>query len=120
MYPIEKYDFKTYEKTNSDGTKSTVVIALTTYRGRVVKGVAKCMESDTFSLEMGKKLAASRCDLKVGSKRMRRLSNKAEEASKNLENAGRHFDKIRDSLDRAVEDYLCSVNRLNTIEDAMK
>lgn len=120
MYPIEKYDFKTYEKTNPDGTKTTVVIALTTYRGKVVKGVAKCMESDDFSLEKGKELAAARCDLKVCHKRMRRLYGKTNEVFKNLENTGRMFDKMKTSLDKSIEEYINSSNRLDDIEKSLK
>lgn len=87
MYPIEKYQFKVYEKTNKDNSKSSVVVALSTYCGKVVKGVAKCMESDSFSLETGKKLAAARCDLKVCIKRKNRAMKKCMKLLSKLKNS---------------------------------
>ena len=51
MYPIEKYKFYT------NGSR---VIAVSTYAGKTVRGVAVCHAGDTFSLEKGKKLAALR------------------------------------------------------------
>ena len=47
------------------------VIAVSTYAGKVVRGIAKCDPRDEFDLEKGKKLAAARCNLKVASKRVR-------------------------------------------------
>ena len=68
-YPIEKYTFRHYKEKNEDGTESFVTVALTKYRGKVVKGVAKCCHDDTFDVEVGKKLAALRCNEKVCRKR---------------------------------------------------
>lgn len=48
MYPIEKYKFYT------NGSR---VIAVSTYAGKTVRGVAVCHAGDAFSLEKGKKLA---------------------------------------------------------------
>ena len=48
------------------------VIALSTYGGRTVRGVAKCHPNDTFNVEFGKALAAARCNQKVAAKRYAR------------------------------------------------
>lgn len=72
IYPIEKYKF--YVSHNK-------VIAITTYAGRTVRGVAKCHPEDMFDLEVGKKIAAARCAKKVAKKRLKR----ADEMYKNAE-----------------------------------
>ena len=51
-----------------------VVVALSTFAGQTVRGVARCSEKDTFDIETGKKLAAARCSLKIAEKRMKRAS----------------------------------------------
>lgn len=55
------------------------VIAISTYAGRTVKGVAKCHPNDTFDVEFGKKLAAARCNEKISYKRFTRALNKYKE-----------------------------------------
>lgn len=45
------------------------VIALSTYAGKTVRGVAKCHPNDTFDIEFGRKLAAARCNAKIAAKR---------------------------------------------------
>ena len=56
MYPIEKYRYFT------NGSK---VVAVSTYAGKTVRGVANCDPNDEFSLEKGKELAAARSALHV-------------------------------------------------------
>jgi len=48
------------------------VIALSTYAGKTVRGVAKCHPNDTFDVEFGHKLAAARCNAKIARKRLAR------------------------------------------------
>ena len=64
---MTKYSFYTDGKTK--------VVAVSTYAGKVVRGVAKCDVNDTFSLEKGKELAAARCNEKVANKRFARAQN---------------------------------------------
>ena len=64
---MTKYSFYTDGKTK--------VIAVSTYAGKVVRGVAKCDVNDTFSLEKGKELAAARCNEQVAKKRLIRAQN---------------------------------------------
>lgn len=78
MYPIEKYRFYT------NGNK---VIAISTYAGKTVRGVAKCAPEDTFDLEKGKKIAAARCAVRVAEKRLIRADKKVEEAEAALDRA---------------------------------
>ena len=120
MYPIEKYQFKVYEQKNEDGSVSTVVLAITKYAGKLVKGVAKCMSSDPFDLEMGKKLAAARCDFKVCQKRLNRARSKRHELSLQINALADKYqgacEYYNDALNAAIE---CG-HTLNDIEDKLK
>ena len=116
MYPIEKYQFKVYEKTNEDDTKSSVVIALSTYCGKVVKGTAKCMSSDPFDLEMGKKLAAARCDYKVCVKRKKRAEAKRNEVMSKIVDLAEDYIKMCNYFDEALDEMLESKERLHDLE----
>lgn len=48
-----------------------VVVAVASYAGRTVRGVAKCSDQDEFDLETGKKLAAARCAVKIARERVK-------------------------------------------------
>ena len=116
MYPIEKYQFKVFEKTNTDGSKSSVVMALSTYSGKVVKGVAKCIASDPFDLEKGTKLAAARCDYKVCEKRCKRAKKKYVEAVKKLKDMEDYARKMGNYYSDANYERNESALRLKAIE----
>lgn len=49
-----------------------VVVALSTFAGKVVRGVARCAPNDTFNVEVGKKLAEARCSAKIAHLRLKR------------------------------------------------
>lgn len=66
-FPIDKYRFYV--------TKDKV-IAVSTYAGKTVRGVAKCAPGDTFNVEIGKQLAAARCNEKIAKKRHERAKKK--------------------------------------------
>lgn len=120
MYPIEKYQFKVFEKTNADGSKSSVVMALSTYSGKVVKGVAKCIASDPFDLEKGKQLAAARCDEKVCRKRKAQAIKKYKEAKRLFDEAQKHLCTMGDYYYDADKEHNESLSRLYTIEMELK
>lgn len=90
MYPIEKYKF--YTTTTKDGKEK--VIAISTYAGRTVRGVAYCAHDDTFSLEKGKELAAARCAEKIAEKRMNRAVGKLKKAAHLVTQANTHFENM--------------------------
>ena len=66
-FPLEKYRY--YIAGNK-------IIAVSTYAGRTVRGVAICHPQDSFDIEAGKKLAAARCNQKVADKRYERALSK--------------------------------------------
>lgn len=120
MYPIEKYQFKTYKQKNKDGSVSTVVLAITKYAGKFVKGVAKCISTDPFDLEVGKKLAAARCDFKVCNKRLSRARDKQHDINLQIEALSAKYnaaDKYyNDALDAAME----ALKTLKEVQDSLK
>lgn len=54
-----------------DEEKRTIV-AMSTFAGKTVVGVARCADTDEFNIETGKKIAAARCSVKIAEKRMKR------------------------------------------------
>ena len=116
MYPIEKYDFVTYDKKNKDGTVTKVTVAISTYGGKLVKGVAKCVSTDSYDPEVGKKLAAARCDFKVCNKRLNRAEDKYAEACVSLENLKTYVRKMGNYYNDAMDEYDESLNRLKKLE----
>lgn len=95
MYPIEKYKFYT------NGSR---VIAVSTYAGKTVRGVAVCHTGDEFSLEKGKKLAALRCAEKIAKKRVARANRKAYEAYCAYTDADVYFNKMIDYRNDAYDE----------------
>ena len=74
------------------------IIALSTYAGKTVRGVAICSEHDQFDVEKGKALAAARCNEKVAAKRYERASRKMNDALD-------EYNAIEDKLTHAEQYY---------------
>lgn len=120
MYPIEKYNFKHYEKTNDDGSVSQVIIALSTYAGKIVKGVAKCRAGDDYNLEDGKRLAAARCDFKVCNKRLNRARKKKTEIMQQLEKLNKAIEDANSYYEDALNATVEALNNVKNIENSLK
>lgn len=108
MYPIEKYKFYT------NGSR---VIAVSTYAGKTVRGVAVCHAGDAFSLEKGKKLAALRCAEKIAKKRVARAKRKFREAEAAVDAAEAYAEKMEVYVDDAY-DELAEIE--DTIEELLE
>ena len=93
-YTVDKYRF--YHTDNK-------VIAVSTYAGLPVRGVAKCDPEDTFSLESGKALAAARCNEKIAEKRCKRAMRKFFEAHKAAVEAQEYFERMREYFDDSID-----------------
>ena len=101
-------------------TSKNKVVAVSTYAGRPVRGIAKCDPDDVFSLEDGKKLAAARCNDRVAEKRLKRAQKKFAEANEALTVAKRQYEKMKKYVEDAqvscaesaeyVEDLLDKLN----------
>lgn len=116
MYPIEKYNYVTYDKKNEDGTITKVTVAMSTYCGRLVKGVAKCAPTDFYNTETGKELAAARCDVKVCSKRYLRALTKEEAILKQMIELEKEYLNVKQYVNDAESELHDSKDRLNKIE----
>lgn len=82
----EKYQYYTDNKRK--------VVAVSSFAGQKVRGVATCSENDTFDLEKGKELAAARCAVKVAKKRFKRAQKKFDEACEAQNKAELFYDKM--------------------------
>jgi hypothetical protein len=67
------------------------VIAVSSFAGQTVRGVAKCNPNDEFDSEKGAALAAARCGVKIAEKRVKRAYNKVDEARKIVDEAIAHL-----------------------------
>ena len=93
MYPISKYKIFIDSKGK--------IIALSTYAGKTVRGVAKCNPKDEFDMEKGKKLAVARCAKKIAEKRVARAMKKVQEAEELRESATNRLYKMKIYLEDA-------------------
>lgn len=91
-YPINKYRF--YFAGNK-------IIAVSTYAGKQVRGVAICHPDDNFSIETGKKIAAARCNYKISAKRYARAQAKVSDAEQQVEKAKQHLANMRDYMNNS-------------------
>jgi hypothetical protein len=107
-FPIEKYKF--IQRTTKSGAKQ--IIAISTYAGRTVKGIATCDPKDEFSIEVGKELAAARCNLKVAKKRAKRADTKVNDAIKTMQEAEQYYNRMVDYASDALVDVANAEDRL--------
>lgn len=115
-YPLEKYKYYTY--INENGSQE--IAAVSTYGGKYVKGVAKCNPTDSYELEKGKKLAATRCNFKVASKRLKLAASRKAEAKIALDKAISYYDKMSNFLTKATNEYVEAKEDLNKLIDSLK
>lgn len=109
-FPYDKYKYFV------NGNK---IIAISTYAGKTVRGVATCHPEDNFDMETGKQLAAMRCDLKVREKRWKAANRKAEEkwvafrkAEDESDEADIFLDESYNDWEKAKNDYQAFMNSL--------
>ena len=105
-FPIEGYHF--FQHGNR-------VIAVTTYAGRTVRGVAVCADGDEFDIEYGKRLAAARCNYKVALKRRERATDKVFHAVEDFERADKELNKYRQYFYDASNAVIDAGNELDQV-----
>lgn len=90
------------------------IVAVSTYAGKSVRGVAKCDPRDNFDMTKGEDLAMARCAEKIAAKRMRRAQNELAKAERAAEAAQRRVDKMKNYLnDSAAAWKAATDNRIN-------
>lgn len=109
-YPIEKYKF--YAAPNK-------VVAVSTYEGKIVRGVAKCDPRDHFDPELGKQLAAARCNQKIAAKRQRRADKELKKAVAAFDKAQKHMFAMNDYYEDARSAAKTANSRVNTLLKTM-
>ena len=109
-YPFSKYKFY---------FGNGKVIAVSTYAGRIVKGVAKCDPSDNFDIEKGKQLAAARCNAKVAAKRVKRAQSELEKAISEFSKASSRVGTMNDYLTDALKAEAIAEAEVKNILDEM-
>ena len=105
-YSLDKYDY--YRAGNR-------VIAVSTYAGKAVRGVAKCDATDEFDWEKGKVLAAARCNLKIAKKRAKRAFCKVSQAYADYVEGANWYNKMVDyynDSNEAVEEAAAELAEL--------
>lgn len=110
-YPIEKYKIIVHDNE---------VIAISTYAGKTVKGVAKADPRDDFDVETGKELAIARCAAKIAIKRQNRAKKCLATAQAKLADAvtweKRMSDYVSDSMVAASK----AIDDLHAIEQKLQ
>lgn len=100
--------------------KQKKVVAVSTYAGKIVRGVAKCDPRDEFSVEDGKKLAAARCAVKIAKKRNANANAQKKKAYNELVAKQNRLQKMNDYVDDSRRALNAANNELAAIEASMK
>ena len=109
-FPITKYKF--YTKPAKNGL---TIIAVSTFAGKTVKGVAKCHPNDKFDQEKGMNIAAARCAEKIAYKRIKRAEACFDKAHKALEEAQIQVDKMEDYVNDSWQELFDTQVYLNKV-----
>lgn len=96
------------------------VIAISSYAGKTVKGVATCSPEDKFSQTYGEKLATARCGVKIATKRYKRATEKAKEAERQFEMAKAYFNRMKQYESDSKERMKKANKYLNSIISDLK
>lgn len=115
MYPIDKYRYYTAKT----ATGSRKIIAVSTYAGKTVRGVAICHPEDTFDIEKGKEIAAARCALKVAMKRLGRARKAYRDTNDKLDQLYNKVEKMRQYYSDAANAVYGAEDHLNDLLDAL-
>ena len=117
MYRYKLYEAATEAAEGKESVKK--VIAISTFAGKAVRGIAKCDPRDEYSFEFGRSLAIARCDAKISEKRVRAAKAKMEAAAKALEEAQKKLEKMtryyEDSVQKHNEADETVYNLLNNV-----
>lgn len=94
-----------------DGRMKT--IAISTYAGKSVRGIAICDPGDVYDELIGKQIAATRCSAKIAKKRRNRARRELNKAHANLKAALNKYDDM-------AEYYEDACNALRDAEEAIE
>lgn len=96
------------------------VIVASSYAGKIVRGVAKCNENDTYKEETGIALATARCDVKIANKRVKRAMAKYDAATKAVNDATAAWERAIKYLTNVEQEALNARKALSVLESAVR
>lgn len=101
-FPITKYKFHYIPANEKHGKQ---IMAISTFAGKTVKGVASCNPADTYDETKGMEIAAGRCAEKIARKRIKRAEECLECANALLEYAYNEVERMKLYVDDAYTEY---------------
>ena len=107
MFPIEKYKYFT--------NGADTVIAEQTFAGKKYRGKAVCKAGDEFDFEVGKAIAAAKCNLKICEARLKFASRKLKFAKDAAEFFNRQCSDAIDYVDRSEQDVYDAKKYFNEV-----
>ena len=116
MFIRERNGFKYRIYTSND---NKTIIAVSSFAGKTVKGIAKCDPADIPNLEKGIDLAILRCDEKIATKKMARGYQKLEIAKKELAAAEKYYEQMEQYCADAEKKLLAATNDLIEFQDTL-
>lgn len=93
------------------------VIAVSTFAGKTVRGVAICSEHDAFDPDKGMALAAARCNEKVAAKRVARAEKKLMEARAAVEVAEKRLEQM---MNYSADSYIAYNEAAQAVDKLIK
>lgn len=91
------------------------VVAVSSYAGKTVRGVAKCDPRDSFNEADGKMLAEARCALKVADKRYARAQKEYAKAYVAVVAAQKRLEKMSTYVTDSYQEQKMAEKNLETI-----
>lgn len=115
MVDMNKFRFVSY----TDGNGRKVIVAISTYAGKHIRGIAKCDPVDEFSIEKGKKLAAARCHARIAGKRLERAKSKLAKAEEEIYLTKQYYHNMQNYLNDANDEYLEALAEVDILLKSM-
>lgn len=123
VFDLDRYEYVDHmRKDPSDpaGPGVREIIAIAHYNGKAYKGHARCHPDDTFDLQIGKELAARRCDLAIRYARLLDRYETLKEAKKKKEEADNILELASKRLNTADDDYYLALEIYNGLYAGLK
>lgn len=86
------------------------VHAVSKYAGKTIRATAICSPCDDFDLEVGKGVAARKCNIKVSDKRLRHAEQRLAEAKAAYKAATSELNVAYDYFDNAFDQAVGAIN----------
>ena len=100
-----------------DEDKRTIV-AMSTFAGKTITGVARCDPRDEFDIDAGKKIAAARCSVKIAEKRVKRAELCYDIAVEAVKFWSDRLAKMKHYKDDAITAFEAAYDALANIENS--